>query len=451
MISRTNTTKILILLISIGMWCINFFYVHQNKPISFRIAKGFGLNLRVWPLFLYITMCRNLLQGKVEKHVVYHKFIGNVVTICTLGHTIAHAFYSRVNDITHVSGYILTSMFLLMAITYYLRNYGYHVFKYTHYLYYIILPILIIHVPRYWEWFALALILLIIESTINVMNLQYSTIRNYEKKNGHMFISIPKIIDSKPGSYYYLCVPSISLEWHPFSTCSSTHINHLTFLIECKGDWTRKFYDQIDKEYGKEIMVVGPFKTSSSNVLSYNVNNKKIVCSGLGITPFLSVIKTEIDEYNSNQNYRNDYHNIFQKSIEQQRAYSLIDVEENLVTFKSRKLDVHWSFRDLSKVDNFFKFVVHNIKNSKNINLHLYITGNMSKDEKEEFLDEYSSYVKSIKFGRMHIKDFLSEDEIGDESKIEDLEIFFCGSHSIREPIKDYCKENKIRFYSEVF
>lgn len=453
-LTSTNSIKTTIIIVSIGLWCINFFYVHKDKPLEFRIAKGFGLNLRCWPIFLYATMLRTLLHGRVEKHVVYHKFIGYVMLICTIGHGVAHMFYDRTPDLVHITGYILFGFFLLMAIGYASRSLNYSFFKYTHYLYYVILPLMIVHVTRFWVWFGVPLIVIAIEIFLNLNKLQYSSIKNFDKQGDHMFISLPRCIDSVPGSYYYLCVPSLSkynffgiplfgyLEWHPFSLCSSSHINHLTFMIECKGDWTSAFYRKITDR--TTVLVMGPFRTSSSLIMNNDIDQKTIVCTGIGITPFISVIQSKIDEYYTNDKYRNDYSEIFERDIEQQRAYSLISSstkDRSLVTYKTASIDIYWTFRDLKKVINFFNYVRKILSRSKNINLHIYITAKMDEQEQKEFIEKYQSHgVKTINFKRM-------DNNVLKETK----QVFFCGSPVVRTSMKEICQKHNIEFYSEVF
>ena len=488
MLSRTNLVKLSIGLISIGLWCINFFYVHKNEDLLFRIAKGFGLNLRCWTMFLYTTMCRNLLHGKIEKHVTYHKFIGYIMMICALGYSIVHIIYSRISDIQHITEYLLLSFYGLIAFGYlsrFMNSYipwSYSLFKYTHYLYYVILPILIIHITKYWVWFAIPLIIFSFEIFLNLRNIQYSYVKNVDKQGDHMFISVPRVIDAVPGSYYYLCVPSLHkitifgyefsipflgfLEWHPFSLCSSSHINHLIFMIEAKGDWTKAFYNKVNSDVNETtLFVMGPFRTSSSLIMNADVEKKTIVCTGVDITPFLSVINTKIDEYQTNNNYRIDYNNTFTRDLEQQRGYSLISTERifgnnylsnfdfetmieeqkqnnHIITYTSSSLDIHWTFRDIDKVKNFLSYIKRILNRSHNINLYIYITSNMNDEDKETFKKEHHSHgIKSICFCRLDLR------VIDTYSK----QIYFCGSPVLRKSVKDLCKKNEIQFFSEVF
>lgn len=436
-VSDTNVVKILFSIISIGLWCINFFYVHKNKPISFRIAKGFGLNLRVWIMFLYFTMSRSILHGKIEKHVVFHKFIGYIIMISTFGHTIAHVFYSTAPDIVHLTGYVLTLLFIVIGLGYMLKDFNYSLFKSSHMIYYIVLPLCMVHIQRFWIWFGVPLIIYSIETFLNFNKIQISSIKNIDKQNNHMFLSIPRIVDSIPGCYYYLCIPKLGLlEWHPFSICSSSHIDHLIFMIEAKGDWTNNLYNLNERDL--KLIVMGPFRTSSSLIMNSSIEKKIVVCTGIGITPFLSIINTKIDDYHTNNNYRNDYSIVFQKDIEQHRAYTIDN--QNSVSYKNSEMEIHWTFKDLNKVINFFNYIRKIAERSVNININIYITAKMTDEEKSAFVEKYQSHsIKSITFARMDINSFQAS------------QIYFCGSPNLRESLKLHCVEKGIEFYSEVF
>lgn len=443
LLSNTNLVKLIITFISIGLWCINFFHVYKDFDFEFRIAKGFGLNLRVWIMFLYFTMCRSILNGKIEKHTVYHKFIGYIVMISSIGHTVSHLVYNRKLDLEYITGYILFSVFMLIVLGYISRYINYSLFKYTHMLYYLVLPLCIIHVTNLWVWFVIPVIIYSIELILNLHKLQFSAIRNIDRQGDHMFISIPRVLDSIPGSYYYLCVPILGIfEWHPFSVCSSSHINHLTFMIEVNGDWTKALYNVLgNHDEDINLFIMGPFRTSSNLIMNVDIKKKVVICTGVGITPFLSVINTKIDEFYMNNKYRNDYSDIFQYNIQQHRAFKLNDqITDEVITYRNSSLDLHWTFRDIEKVKNFFNYIRKIIERSNNINVYIYITKKMSDVEKLNFIDKYKSFgIKSITFGRINFE------------TINASKVYFCGSSVLRESLKLHCNKMNIEFYSEVF
>jgi predicted ferric reductase len=141
-------------------------------------------------------------------------------------------------------------------------------------------------------------------------------------------------------------------------------------MVEVKGDWTTELYKIASLQ--KTLMIMGPFRTSSSLIMNSDYDKKTIICTGIGITPFLSVINTKIDEYHTNDNYRSDFTGVFERDIEQHRAYNIVSMSGKethiLNTYKTSTLDIHWTFRDLDKVKNFFNYVRHVLLRSKNIN-----------------------------------------------------------------------------------
>jgi len=463
------------------MWIINFYY-YSDYSYIFRIAKGFGLNLRIWTMFMYFTMCRSILNGKFENHVSYHIFIGNMMIISTIGHTISHILYNKnMMDSIHITGYILSFLFSMITFTYLLKKYNYKIFKLGHMVYYIFLLLCILHVKKYWYFFSTPLLVFIIESTLNYNKLQISKIINVkiienisndeirenisiqndlkiknnkrkEVSNPVLYISLPRKIDSVPGSFYYICIPKLSIfEWHPFSISVSSFVDQLVFLIEVKGDWTSGLYDLTktgiinDKIEDISVLVMGPFYTSSTKMLKTDVKEKIAICTGIGITPFLSIIGTKIDSYNVNLEHRDNFYNIFGKDFQQHRAYSLTSQKdiESCVTYKNQIFTIIWIFRNLINVQNLFECVKVIMENSVNIILKIYITSKDYNEElKNKFIEDNKVSGIEISFGRPSIEEIFKENP---------KSVFYCGNPLMKNLVNDYCYDNKIKFSSEIF
>ena len=87
------------------LWLYNVNHYHsQGKPLSFCLAKGFGLNLRVLTVVLYFTMARSTLgalnQLPIIQHVhligfniELHSFCGYSTLFHAVGHTVMHIVY----------------------------------------------------------------------------------------------------------------------------------------------------------------------------------------------------------------------------------------------------------------------------------------------------------------------------------------------------------------------
>ena len=103
----------------------------------------------------------------------------------------------------------------------------------------------------------------------------------------------------RPGEYYYLNVRSLSkFEWHPFSV-SAVEDDMLTFHIKANriGSWTHNLLLLASSETKSNpssvhVSLDGPYGCMSINPSSYS--RLILVAGGIGITPFLPIIKSQL-------------------------------------------------------------------------------------------------------------------------------------------------------------
>lgn len=462
-----SNNLILISIISIGLWIINFYH-YEGYPYIFRCAKGFGLNLRVWTMFMYYTMCKSIMRGNIEKHISYHKTIGLVLTLCTLGHTSCHLTNTGfISTPIYITGYFLTLSMILILFGYLIKERNYSIFKFIHYLYYPWLIVCILHKPDLKFWFITPLIVFFVEHFMNYFSLQYSSIKNeiiFDDENGFskpiIYLPISRKLNSIPGSYYYICVPKCGLEWHPYSVANSHSVNQLLFLIEVKGDWTNRLYKLLKTKTSEEditVIVMGPYITPSCDILKTQVKNKLCICSGSGISPFLSVIDSKIDDDVINEEFRKNHKSSFLTDFEQNMVTSTEDIEMKTFRKKERpvpeakysnqKLKVIWVFRKVNTMHNFLIYIKGIMVNSKNVDLDVYITGPIS-DEEEKVRIKSEYYLPNIKifFCRPNFEKELqlSENDFYDS-------VNYCGNKQMGAVVKSECKKRKIEFKCEIF
>lgn len=449
----------ILIVLSVGLFLANF-YIYSDKVILFRVAKGFGLNLRVWNMFLYYSMCRSLLCGKLENHVAIHKFIGYIYTAAACGHMVCHLVRTGfLTDQTYITGYTLFLMFLIMLITYALKYYNFNLFKVSHMFYYVWLFICMVHVLDLFVWFLLPAVVFFIEHYMNYTKLQYSLIKNEKVMNAEIpfiYLPVPRKIESIPGSYYYICIPSCGIEWHPYSVASSQMINQLVFLIEVKGDWTTRVYNKFllrQKENSYEdmtIFVMGPYLTSSTNVLKNDIKGKLCISSGIGITPFLSVIDTKIDCMIPNREYRKTHKYVFDDSFEQVKVFNCSDIEmakisknkvDKEIFFEKQELTLIWVFRNIVDVEGFLKYIKEIMTESTSVHMNIYVTLKYSEDEKNRILSEYQTQYIKFFFNRPDFSSMIPKYK----------SVYYCGNQKLKMSIKNICRDNKIKFQSEIF
>jgi hypothetical protein len=148
----------------------------------------------------------------------------------------------------------------------------------------------------------------------------YTTLANSRPcHNGVTFLSVPRHGKmTYPGSYYRIKIPALSVnEWHPFSLAGSTSSHHLTFFIASAGDWTRELHKLVSDPVKRQttlVQVQGPFLAPASQAL-VRKPGAKILCvaSGIGITPFFSVMATKVTNEVSFENDRLLYKALFQE------------------------------------------------------------------------------------------------------------------------------------------
>ncbi|GER56781.1 ferric reduction oxidase 8 [Striga asiatica] len=120
---------------------------------------------------------------------------------------------------------------------------------------------------------------------------------------GAVELRLPKDPNLKyrPTSLIFLKIPSISkLQWHPFSITSSSSTDHntITVIVKSGGQWTNSLHDQItgddqdseaDQRMRISVAIGGPYGPDSFEFLRHD--NLLMVAGGIGITPFLSIMK----------------------------------------------------------------------------------------------------------------------------------------------------------------
>lgn len=274
-----------LLAIQAALWELNFsYYQGQGYPYSFCVAKGFGLNLRILTILLFLSMARSTMgilhDIKFVQLIVpmgfnlqIHSFIGFCVLGHALGHMLGHiAYHSEFVDggLGHafvqksllrgaawadkgagdgITGFLLLLMIMLMAGTALQRgngSKGYKIFSNTHFLYTLWLGVLFLHVPSLWPWFVSIGALFATERAYDFFKqTTHSTLASSRPCGKNVtFLSVPRSsLPSYPGSYFRIKVPEISrVEFHPFSLAGSVSSHHLTFFVAATGDWTRELF-----------------------------------------------------------------------------------------------------------------------------------------------------------------------------------------------------------------
>lgn len=397
----------------------SFFYINLSEfSYIVNIAKSSAalINMNSMILLLSINPC-----FKIKNRIIVHKFILVSLLLFTLMHTGAHLYnyyllqnYSFMyNTISGATGILVYLCIFMIIIGILLKSYEF--FIYSHILSaYTIIPLLTLHgsfcfiknkqgecsPSTFWIWILGPLVFIMAYKIYFYYTcFKNSTYISNYKVHSNDIIELEfkkKQFSFKPGEYIYLNCPNISrLQWHPFTISSNPlKFNVFKLFIKNKGDWTSQFIGLIRN--GTQLPKIYVGKGISVNYLKDLINYDTIVifASGIGITPFISLLKLFDTSYTYNNN---------------------------------KKIILHWICRDPS---DFNLFLTDLITFYYKIECHLYITKTDS-----------NFYCKPFKFHYMRpdIDDILHRAKI-----FENVKILHCCSPELTTSIETNCKKYKL-------
>lgn len=345
--TKENAFVLVLVCLQIFLFIFNFirYYSWWDYPAVFAVAKGFGLNLRILTCLLFLTMARSTmgimysiswLQMVVPMgfNISIHSFIGFSTLLHAIGHATAHIIYKQYYTTGFVSSYkwtsvlrgkplvvgaersydgdtitgtILTVMIFIMAFAAMNRgngSTGYWVFYHTHFLYLAWIVFILLHQPVFgWLFIAIGILFTVERATdFFFFTVHYNLSHSRPCHNGVTFLNVPRKGPAPfSGCYYRIKIPSLSpTEWHPFSLAGNASSNNLTFFIASLGDWTSKLHEIVSDPVLRSqcsVQVQGPFSAPAKKCLEKDLISRRVcIASGVGITPFLSVMATRVQD-----------------------------------------------------------------------------------------------------------------------------------------------------------
>jgi len=148
-------------------------------------------------------------------------------------------------------------------------------------------------------WFtmmALYFILMVFRLTSfsSVFKTKYRLIKKYLQTDDLLIIvlkPLKKLQNPKPGQYYYLQLGNFK-ESHPFSLLEFNQVSgELTFGIKVLGKFTKALNNL---EINQDLFVDGPYGVFTKE--GQNTQPKVIIAGGIGMTPFLELVKNHTTE-----------------------------------------------------------------------------------------------------------------------------------------------------------
>ena len=117
-------------------------------------------------------------------------------------------------------------------------------------------------------------------------------------------IRIPKTkhFDYNSGQYMFIAIPELSIfQWHPISISSSPYMQHVTFHIRKRGNWTSALYDLAGKKDEITLLLEGPYGSSGVDLTSNRYKMALLFSGGIGVTPMQSICHQMMHEHESNK------------------------------------------------------------------------------------------------------------------------------------------------------
>lgn len=453
--------------LQLGIFLLGFFLQRNNEDLSLLnklqysvyISRGAGLCLAVTPMLLLFPLCRrtvSLLRKIIpfmdnffpDFSLFFHKVCAYTTVFWSLVHMSFHYvnFYGveKILNLTSmfnlhytifagISGHLMMiSLFSVVIFSgLFFRRYHYELFWYSHHLFILFFIAYPFHsvgcfvktdkgkcMPYYSGIiFAPILVIYIIERLIRESQ-PYVKVKDVTFHEDVVKIKIAKTRNYKAGQYFLVkCMDISKSQWHPFTISSSPYEDDIEFTIRCLGDWTTKFRNHLlyTKDNLPYIKVDGPFGSPIDTICKYDTSI--LIASGIGITPYISVLKYMIEK----TKYK---------------------------PFVIKKIDVIWVNNDIKNFEWFNKELDYINKNSLNLKItfHVHLTEKINNVNKTRLIcDENLSYLNyvyktniPIKYGRPNFKKFFST--YLKENTDYKVGCFVCSSRAIEVDVKNACK-----------
>lgn len=228
---------------------------------------------------------------------------------------------------------------------------------------------------------------------------------------------------TEPSMTLDIKIPIISkFEWHKFTITTSPNDDYLVLYIRSTGKWTNKLKSYIiNNSIYSEMNLILYADKITNNVIKYTslYNILLLVCTGYGITPYISLIRDVIYNPNKYKNVKqiniiwiinNDADcNIFDKTLNGLFNHEIF----NLQIYFTKNIIIE----DLEQI-KFLQYYIHN-KNNFDI-----ISGLTQKNKTIMSKPNFNIILQEI------LKNNISEKSIG---------VFFCGNDMLQKKLLKKC------------
>eukprot|EP00949_MAST-11_sp_MAST-11-sp1_P003528 g3528.t1 len=464
------------------------FAAYRQRDAEFAImgwgicgARGFAM-----PLLKHIPW---------DSAIDFHKIVGGTILVNSLGHTLCHfinfANFSvspRVlwnasvlsersgmpfeptflNYATTVPGCTGLAMLTIMAIAYpfthsTIRNKSFNKFWITHNLFYLWIFALLIHGTRSifepstaWAWVSVPVLGFTAERFVRFCSPKRHTyVTKGIVRSGAVELEMAKPLGFHyvAGQYVFIRIPALSgFEWHPFTLSSSPLSDHLSLHIRNAGDWTGALMELMEVRNSNplnlrtllQVHLDGPYGAPAQDYHCYR--SIIMIGAGIGITPFASILKTIVHEWN---------HSRSQKKQKKRRISYAASLDNGSVS-DLKRVHLHWCVRDATWLPWFKDTMsaIGELDHEQRVDMKLYLTSALNTKKApleatliqlgqnlvhQDGLDIISS-IQNQRFltsmGRPNWADVFQG--VADESQSGDtVGCFFCGPHRLGLILKE--------------
>ena len=300
---------------------------HASPTTALSVAKGTGLALLLAFPAIYLTRlhlvayCFWAWFRMLATSTKLHAHIGASIFGMGLVHSTAHfakgengtaPLFGEHQLRTTLTGLGLLAIVVLMSISSFRRvatPSAFRPFLMAHMLHYLTVPLLIAHMPARWYVLGTLLLLLVCYEGVRHNQTITGSVEDCRRVGSSVTaLSMPYqasyskiMVHTLPGAYYKVKVPSVSWwESHPFSLSTSSFGITKEFLIKDLGKWTKavgRLVVDASGEKGVEsarVKVSGPYYAPTMSATTEE--RALLVATGIGITPFLSIVHHTIFE-----------------------------------------------------------------------------------------------------------------------------------------------------------
>ncbi|XP_055328923.1 NADPH oxidase 5-like [Paramacrobiotus metropolitanus] len=405
---------------------------------------------------------------------------------------------------TAISGWIALSCIAVMtffALPPIRRSCAYDLFYWTHKLQFVVWAALIVHAPDFWKVFIIPFCLYLIEKSRKYINAvrwsrtsHITEVKLFPAEVTNLVIKRPNGFNYMPGDYCFLKIPSLGIfSWHPFTVSSSPdQIESITFHIKASGNYTKSLRSKFEKRLDftttnkdtnpSNVIVIDPTNRAAGSEIALTINNGKgfltnldvpvfvdgpygstsrelfrsehavLICAGIGVTPFASVLSSLLSEFK-----RNNHSKCPNCEHEFPTITPSIPMRIDGRRLKLRKIEFIWVIREIESME-WFHDLFHAWEMQQSgfgktssvfLNCHIYVTtGKQNAHTSSRWTIGSDNLTMSVRPGRPNWPKVFTDLDAQKRGKVN---VFYCGTHALEDQIRNLCGQHKFGFSWENF